>query len=65
MRTTVERWERWIRTVFQSRRTQRIEEDRRHYLQDYQYIQQYLEKLQKTSEENQAMMKALEKRMGV
>ena len=58
--------ERWTRDHLRSsKRTRRIEEERKRYMQEYRDISTYLQKLQSASREHENVVHALQKRMGV
>ena len=57
--------ERWTRDHLRSKRTRRIEEERKRYMQEYRDISQYLQKLQSASREHETIVQALERRMGL
>ena len=57
--------ERWTRDHLRSKRTRRIEEERKRYMQEYRDISTYLQKLQSASHKHENVVQALQKRMGV
>ena len=65
LRKRLERWERWLRSHLRSRKTRHIEEEQQRYAQTYYDVQNFLDRLQTTNQQQRNVVEELKKRIGI